>query len=193
MKLSNVQYAAKMLKHKWNMSKYLCLKRVDPLNLEIWLSYNCLGGCHSFHLLICFCSCISMSNFFPILNYFYYFPWTFYIFTIWRIFPWTFYNFILWHILPWTFYEALIVKCHWWTPWIKVHDNWYFYYLTYFSMNFLWNSDRKVSLMKPLFFLASSPLAQFLNTTSSSHLSKWEEEIWSTDLLRHSLSLSVPL
>ncbi|KAG7282704.1 hypothetical protein CRUP_017630 [Coryphaenoides rupestris] len=38
-------------------------------------------------------------------------------------------------------------------------------------MNFLWNSERSVSLMKRFSFLASStPLAQFLNTTSSSHL-----------------------
>ena len=43
-------------------------------------------------------------------------------------------------------------------------------YLTYFSMNFLWNSDRSVSLIKPRDLRASSPLAQFLNTTSSSHL-----------------------
>ena len=43
-------------------------------------------------------------------------------------------------------------------------------YLTYFSMNFLWNSDRSVSLIKPRDLRVSSPLAQFLNTTSSSHL-----------------------
>ena len=39
----------------------------------------------------------------------------------------------------------------------------------YFSMNFLWNSDRKASLMYPL-VPRDSPFAQFLNTTSSSHL-----------------------
>lgn len=43
-------------------------------------------------------------------------------------------------------------------------------YFMYFSMNFLWNSERSVSFMNALFFLSSSPFAQFLNTTSSSHL-----------------------
>ena len=45
------------------------------------------------------------------------------------------------------------------------------FYWIYLFMNFLWNSDRRVSLIN-LSFLASSsrPLAQFLNTTSSSHL-----------------------
>lgn len=45
------------------------------------------------------------------------------------------------------------------------------YYLIYFSMNFLWNSDRSVSFTNLLsFFWSSTPFAQFLKTTSSSHL-----------------------
>lgn len=45
------------------------------------------------------------------------------------------------------------------------------YYLIYFSMNFLWNSDRSVSFTNLLsFFWSSIPFAQFLKTTSSSHL-----------------------
>lgn len=59
-------------------------------------------------------------------------------------------------------------------------------YLMYFSMNFLWNSDLKVSLMNALFFLSSSPFAQFLNTTSSSHLHKKKNELY----LHFSVSLS---
>lgn len=44
------------------------------------------------------------------------------------------------------------------------------HHLIYFSMNFLWNSDRIASLIKLGVFLRSSiPRAQFLNTTSSSH------------------------
>jgi len=43
-------------------------------------------------------------------------------------------------------------------------------YLMYLSMNFLWNSDRRASFINPRNLLSSSPLAQFLNTTSSSHL-----------------------
>lgn len=44
-------------------------------------------------------------------------------------------------------------------------------YFTYFSMNFLWNSERRVSLTKRFSFRDSStPFAQFLKTTSSSHL-----------------------
>lgn len=50
------------------------------------------------------------------------------------------------------------------------------FYFTYFSINFLWNSERSVSLTKRFSFRASStPLAQFLNTTSSSHLKKKRE------------------
>lgn len=46
-------------------------------------------------------------------------------------------------------------------------------YFTYFSINFLWNSDRSVSFTKRFSFRASStPLAQFLNKTSWSHLKK---------------------
>lgn len=59
-------------------------------------------------------------------------------------------------------------------------------YLMYFSMNFLWNSDLKVSLINALFFLSSSPFAQFLNTTSSSHLHKKKNELY----LYFSVSLS---
>ena len=45
------------------------------------------------------------------------------------------------------------------------------YYFVYFSMNFLWNSDRSVSFTNLLsFFWSSTPFAQFLKTTSSSHL-----------------------
>ena len=47
------------------------------------------------------------------------------------------------------------------------------YYLIYFSMNFLWNSDRSVSFTNLLsFFWSSTPFAQFLKTTSSSHLKR---------------------
>lgn len=42
-------------------------------------------------------------------------------------------------------------------------------YFTYFSMNFLWKPDLRVSLMKGFSFLSGSSMAQFLNTTSSSH------------------------
>lgn len=45
-----------------------------------------------------------------------------------------------------------------------------FSYLTYFSINFLWNSDLRESLMNVFSFLSGSERAQFLNTTSSSHL-----------------------
>lgn len=47
-----------------------------------------------------------------------------------------------------------------------------FYYLMYLSINFLWNSFLKASLIKPASFFrfSSVPLAQFLKTTSSSHL-----------------------
>lgn len=41
-------------------------------------------------------------------------------------------------------------------------------YLMYFSMNFLWNSERRLSLMKVSDFSASVR-AQFLKTTSSFH------------------------
>lgn len=42
-------------------------------------------------------------------------------------------------------------------------------------MNFLWNSERRVSLTKRFSLRASStPFAQFLNTTSSSHLREKE-------------------
>lgn len=47
-------------------------------------------------------------------------------------------------------------------------------HFTYFSINFRWNSERSGSLMKPL-DLPSSPLAQFLKTTSSSHL-QWYKD-----------------
>lgn len=51
----------------------------------------------------------------------------------------------------------------------------YKFYFTYFSMNFLWNSERRVSLTKRFSRRASStPFAQFLNTTSSSHLREKE-------------------
>jgi len=43
-------------------------------------------------------------------------------------------------------------------------------HLTYFSINLRWNSDLKVSFTKCCFDLSISPLAQFLKTTSSSHL-----------------------
>lgn len=50
------------------------------------------------------------------------------------------------------------------------------YYLIYFSMNFLWNSDRSVSFTNLLsFFWSSTPFAQFLKTTSSSHLKEKKE------------------
>ena len=51
----------------------------------------------------------------------------------------------------------------------SVNSVWIFH-LMYFSMNFLWKSDRRVSLMKRRSFLSTSPRAQFLKTTSSSHL-----------------------
>lgn len=44
-----------------------------------------------------------------------------------------------------------------------------FSYFTYFSMNFLWKPDLRVSLMNGFSFLSGSSMAQFLNTTSSSH------------------------
>lgn len=42
-------------------------------------------------------------------------------------------------------------------------------HFTYFSMNFLWKPDLRVSLMNGFSFLSGSSIAQFLNTTSSSH------------------------
>ena len=46
-------------------------------------------------------------------------------------------------------------------------------HLMYFDMNFLWNSERSVSLINRSFLPSSSwPLAQFLKTTSSSHLNR---------------------
>ena len=42
------------------------------------------------------------------------------------------------------------------------------FHFTYFSMNFVWNSERSVSLTNPL--ESPPPRAQFLKTTSSSHL-----------------------
>ena len=51
------------------------------------------------------------------------------------------------------------------------------YYLIYFSMNFLWNSDRNESLIKTFGFFSGSERAQFLNTTSSSQrrLTLWSD------------------
>lgn len=54
------------------------------------------------------------------------------------------------------------------------------HYLMYFSMNFLWNSDLKLSLIKVLSFFLSSPEAQFLKTTSSSHLKLTKTNLWNT-------------
>ena len=42
-------------------------------------------------------------------------------------------------------------------------------YLIYLSINFLWNSFLRLSLMKAGSLLSGSALLQFLNTTSSSH------------------------
>ena len=53
---------------------------------------------------------------------------------------------------------------------VSIHKSGIVHYLMYLSINFLWKSGCKESLIKVFSFLSGSAREQFLNTTSSSHL-----------------------